>query len=280
MLNGVEAVGVGRHPAGLVETRTWALADPSGEVPTAQQAKGELTARERITLLFDAGFFYETEKLRRHRALGFGALGFGLDAGKPYADGAVHVAVPAAAPLAALNDGAAHNPAPRDFVSTVREPSPTLVTLIQNGLSGADIKAPEQAARFVQMCDAFNVPLATLSDGPGSLPGVGPERRVISRHGAKRLCVYGEVTVSRTSLIRRGAYGGAHVVMDEQSIGADLTFVWPRLGRRPRRPQQVDRNAPRQHVVLLGVWGWVNGGVGWFVGGLVGLFLGWVPVCG
>uniref|UniRef100_UPI0035D551DD carboxyl transferase domain-containing protein n=1 Tax=Streptomyces broussonetiae TaxID=2686304 RepID=UPI0035D551DD len=272
--------------AGLVETRTWALVDPSGEVPAAQQAKGELTARERITLLFDMGFFCETEKLRRCRA-----LGFGLDAGKPYTDGAMHAAVPAAAPLALIQNGLGgadmHQPWARYVTSALALLNGQVGILAnwpQVPAGGGDIKAPEQAARFVQMCDAFNVPLATLSDGPGFLPGVGLVRRVIIGHGAKRLCVHGEVTVSRTSLIRRKAYGGAYVAMAAESIGADLTFAWRWLGRHPQGPQQVDRNAPQQHAVLLGlgvgerrVW-LVCEWVGWLVFGVsAGL---WAGACG
>ena len=90
-----------------------------------------------------------------------------------------------------------------------------------------DIEASEKAARFVQMCDAFNIPLLTLLDVPGFLPGVDQEHGGIIRHGAKLLYAYCNATVPRISLILRKAYGGAYIVMDSQSIGADLTYAWP-----------------------------------------------------
>jgi acetyl-CoA carboxylase carboxyltransferase component len=90
-----------------------------------------------------------------------------------------------------------------------------------------DIEASEKAARFVQMCDAFNVPIVTLLDVPGFLPGVDQEHGGIIRHGAKLLYAYCNATVPRISLILRKAYGGAYIVMDSQSIGADLTYAWP-----------------------------------------------------
>ncbi|MET9108533.1 acyl-CoA carboxylase subunit beta [Streptomyces zhihengii] len=90
-----------------------------------------------------------------------------------------------------------------------------------------DVEASEKAARFVQMCDAFSIPLVTLLDVPGFLPGVGQEHGGIIRHGAKLLYAYCDATVPRISLILRKAYGGAYIVMDSQSIGADLTYAWP-----------------------------------------------------
>ena len=90
-----------------------------------------------------------------------------------------------------------------------------------------DIEASEKAARFVQMCDAFNIPLITLLDVPGFLPGVDQEHDGIIRHGAKLLYAYCNATVPRISLVPRKAYGGAYIVMDSQSTGADLTYAWP-----------------------------------------------------
>ncbi|HET6635498.1 MAG TPA: acyl-CoA carboxylase subunit beta [Streptomyces sp.] len=90
-----------------------------------------------------------------------------------------------------------------------------------------DIEASEKAARFVQMCDAFNIPIITLLDVPGFLPGVDQEHGGIIRHGAKLLYAYCNATVPRISLILRKAYGGAYIVMDSQTIGADLTYAWP-----------------------------------------------------
>ncbi|SDT73811.1 acetyl-CoA carboxylase carboxyltransferase subunit beta /acetyl-CoA carboxylase carboxyltransferase subunit alpha [Streptomyces sp. TLI_053] len=90
-----------------------------------------------------------------------------------------------------------------------------------------DINASEKAARFVQMCDAFNIPLVTMLDVPGFLPGVDQEHDGIIRHGAKLLYAYCNATVPRIQLILRKAYGGAYIVMDSRSIGADLSFAWP-----------------------------------------------------
>ncbi|HZG06851.1 MAG TPA: acyl-CoA carboxylase subunit beta [Streptomyces sp.] len=90
-----------------------------------------------------------------------------------------------------------------------------------------DIHASEKAARFVQMCDAFNIPIITLLDVPGFLPGVDQEHGGIIRHGAKLLYAYCNATVPRVSVVLRKAYGGAYIVMDSQSIGADVTYAWP-----------------------------------------------------
>ncbi|QWQ42900.1 acyl-CoA carboxylase subunit beta [Streptomyces sp. YPW6] len=90
-----------------------------------------------------------------------------------------------------------------------------------------DIHASEKAARFVQLCDAFNIPLVTLVDVPGFLPGVGQEHGGIIRHGAKLLYAYCDATVPRVQVILRKAYGGAYIVMDSRSIGADISFAWP-----------------------------------------------------
>ncbi|WP_420000586.1 acyl-CoA carboxylase subunit beta [Streptomyces boninensis] len=90
-----------------------------------------------------------------------------------------------------------------------------------------DIQSSEKAARFVQTCDAFNIPLVTLLDVPGFLPGVDQEHGGIIRHGAKLLYAYCNATVPRIQVILRKAYGGAYIVMDSRSIGADLSFAWP-----------------------------------------------------
>ncbi|MEJ7724404.1 MAG: acyl-CoA carboxylase subunit beta [Ilumatobacteraceae bacterium] len=90
-----------------------------------------------------------------------------------------------------------------------------------------DIESSEKAARFVRTCDAFNIPLVTFVDVPGFLPGVDQEYGGIIRHGAKLLYAYCESTVPRIQVITRKAYGGAYVVMNSKSIGADLAFAWP-----------------------------------------------------
>jgi acetyl-CoA carboxylase carboxyltransferase component len=90
-----------------------------------------------------------------------------------------------------------------------------------------DIESSEKAARFVRTCDAFNIPLLTFVDVPGFLPGVDQEYGGIIRHGAKLLYAYCEATVPRIQIITRKAYGGAYVVMNSKSIGADLAYAWP-----------------------------------------------------
>ena len=90
-----------------------------------------------------------------------------------------------------------------------------------------DIESSEKAARFVRTCDAFNIPLITFVDVPGFLPGVDQEYGGIIRRGAKLLYAYCESTVPRIQVITRKAYGGAYVVMNSKSIGADLAFAWP-----------------------------------------------------
>ncbi len=90
-----------------------------------------------------------------------------------------------------------------------------------------DIEASEKAARFVRTCDAFNVPLVTFVDVPGFLPGTDQEYGGIIRHGAKLLYAYCEATVPRVQIITRKGYGGAYVVMNSKSIGADLAYAWP-----------------------------------------------------
>ena len=90
-----------------------------------------------------------------------------------------------------------------------------------------DIDSSEKAARFVRTCDAFNVPIVTFVDVPGFMPGVDQEYGGIIRHGAKLLYAFCEATVPRICIITRKAYGGAYVVMNSKSIGADLAYAWP-----------------------------------------------------
>ena len=90
-----------------------------------------------------------------------------------------------------------------------------------------DIESSSKAARFVRTCDAFGIPLLTLVDVPGFLPGVDQEYGGIIRHGAKLLYAYCEATVPRISVVTRKAYGGAYVVMDSKSVGSDLCYAWP-----------------------------------------------------
>jgi methylmalonyl-CoA carboxyltransferase large subunit len=97
-----------------------------------------------------------------------------------------------------------------------------------NALAGAlDIDASDKAARFVRFCNAFNIPLLTLVDVPGFLPGIEQEYRGIIRHGAKLLFAYSSATVPKLTLILRKAYGGAYVAMCAKDLGADRVVAWP-----------------------------------------------------
>jgi len=90
-----------------------------------------------------------------------------------------------------------------------------------------DIDASVKGARFVRFCDAFNIPLITLVDVPGFLPGVDQEHQGIIRHGAKLLYAFSEATVPRVTVILRKAYGGAYLVMNSRAVRADFVFAWP-----------------------------------------------------
>jgi propionyl-CoA carboxylase beta chain len=90
-----------------------------------------------------------------------------------------------------------------------------------------DIDASAKAARFVRTCDAFNIPILTLCDVPGFLPGTAQEWGGIIRHGAKLLYAYAEATVPKLAVITRKAYGGAYDVMSSKHIRADFNFAWP-----------------------------------------------------
>jgi len=90
-----------------------------------------------------------------------------------------------------------------------------------------DIDSGRKAARFVRFCDAFDIPILTLVDVPGFLPGVGQEHAGIIKHGAKLLYAYGEATVPKVTLITRKAYGGAYVVMASKHLRGDFNYAWP-----------------------------------------------------
>ena len=90
-----------------------------------------------------------------------------------------------------------------------------------------DIEASEKAARFVQSCDAFGLPLLTFVDCPGYQPGKDQEWRGMIRHGAELVHAYGEATVPRLCVVMRKAYGGAFIVMDSKGLGNDLCVAWP-----------------------------------------------------
>lgn len=90
-----------------------------------------------------------------------------------------------------------------------------------------DCDASDKAARFIRFCDAFNIPLVTLEDIPGYLPGVDQEHAGVIRHGAKVLYAYSEATVPKITVILRKAYGGGYIAMNSRHLGADFTFAWP-----------------------------------------------------
>jgi len=90
-----------------------------------------------------------------------------------------------------------------------------------------DIDASDKAARFVRTCDCFNIPIVSLVDVPGFLPGVEQEHRGIIRHGAKLLYAYCEATVPKVTVITRKAYGGAYDVMSSKHVRGDMNYAWP-----------------------------------------------------
>ena len=97
-----------------------------------------------------------------------------------------------------------------------------------NYLAGVlDINASRKAARFVRFCDAFNIPIVTLVDVPGFLPGTAQEYGGIISHGAKLLFAYGEATVPKVTIILRKSYGGAYCVMSSKHLRGDINYSWP-----------------------------------------------------
>ncbi|MCM3111502.1 acyl-CoA carboxylase subunit beta [Lederbergia lenta] len=90
-----------------------------------------------------------------------------------------------------------------------------------------DINSSDKAARFIRLCDSFNIPLITFEDVTGFFPGIKQEHGGIIRHGAKILYAYSEATVPKITVILRKAYGGAYVALNSKAIGADLVYAWP-----------------------------------------------------
>jgi propionyl-CoA carboxylase beta chain len=90
-----------------------------------------------------------------------------------------------------------------------------------------DIDSSDKTARFIRFCNVFNIPIVTLVDVPGFLPGVQQERGGIIRHGAKMLFAYASATVPKITVILRKAYGGAYLAMCSSDMGADAVFAWP-----------------------------------------------------
>jgi len=90
-----------------------------------------------------------------------------------------------------------------------------------------DIDASDKGARFIRFCDCFNIPLVTLTDTPGFLPGVEQEHGGIIRHGAKMIFAYAEATVPKIAVVTRKAYGGAYIVMSSKHLRGDVNLAWP-----------------------------------------------------
>lgn len=90
-----------------------------------------------------------------------------------------------------------------------------------------DVNASRKGARFVRFCDAFNIPIVSLVDVPGFLPGTGQEYNAVILHGAKLLYAYGEATVPKVTVTLRKSYGGSHIVMGCKQLRADINFAWP-----------------------------------------------------
>jgi acetyl-CoA carboxylase carboxyltransferase component len=90
-----------------------------------------------------------------------------------------------------------------------------------------DVDSSDKAARFIRFCDAFNIPIVTLVDLPGYLPGVDQEHAGVIRHGAKVLYAYSEATVPKMTVILRKAYGGGYIAMASRHLRADFVFAWP-----------------------------------------------------
>ena len=90
-----------------------------------------------------------------------------------------------------------------------------------------DCNASRKAARFVRFCDAFNIPLVTLVDVPGFLPGTGQEYNAVILHGAKLLYAFGEATVPKVTVTLRKSYGGSHIVMSCKQLRGDMNYAWP-----------------------------------------------------
>jgi acetyl-CoA carboxylase carboxyltransferase component len=90
-----------------------------------------------------------------------------------------------------------------------------------------DINSSVKGARFIRFCDSFNIPLLTLEDVPGFLPGLEQEHNGIIRHGAKLLYAYADATVPKITVILRKSYGGAYCVMNSKNLGGDFNFAWP-----------------------------------------------------
>src|SRR6202008_3366237 len=119
-------------------------------------------------------------------------------------------------------------------------PSIGVVENQPNALAGVlDIDASVKAARFVRTCDAFGIPVVTLVDVPGFMPGTKQEQGGLIKHGAKMLFAFAEATVPKVTLITRKAYGGAFDVMSSKNIRGDLNYAWPTAEIAVMGPKQA-----------------------------------------
>ena len=114
-----------------------------------------------------------------------------------------------------------------------------------------DINASRKAARFIRFCDAFNVPLVTLEDVPGFLPGTAQEYGGIIIHGAKLLFAYGEATVPKITVILRKAYGGAYCVMSSKHLRGDINYAWPQAEIAVMGPKGAIEVLRSKHIKAL-----------------------------
>jgi propionyl-CoA carboxylase beta chain len=124
-----------------------------------------------------------------------------------------------------------------------------------------DIKSATKAARFVRFCDCFNIPLLTLVDVPGFMPGAAQEFGGIIKHGAKLLYAYAEATVPKVTVITRKAYGGAYDVMASKHLRGDVNLAWPHAEVAVMGPEgaveiifRKDRDDPARMAELTNVY--------------------------
>ncbi len=118
-----------------------------------------------------------------------------------------------------------------------------------NNMAGAlDINASDKAARFIRTCNVYNIPLVTLVDVPGFLPGVDQEHSGIIRHGAKMLFAYSAATVPKLTVIVRKAYGGAYLAMCSRDLGADSVLAWPTAEIAVMGPEGAARILHKQAI--------------------------------
>jgi propionyl-CoA carboxylase beta chain len=113
------------------------------------------------------------------------------------------------------------------FIRVMRKPVGVIANNPRFAAGVLDVNASDKAARFIRFCDAFNIPLLTLTDVPGYMPGTNQEWAGIIRHGAKLLHAYSEATVPKITVVVRKAYGGAYIGMCSKQLGADYVMAWP-----------------------------------------------------